>query len=155
MSKLKEGREYIKRKSKRRAPYWRHFREYIEKDQLRAKCKYCDDRTFACDANANGSKNIKNHWEKCPSNPANHSKGKQTELILEPRGEGEADKDARMRNWTLNLNEVREALSLMVIVDKLPFRSVEKPGFKHLMSVACPRFNIPSRVTIARDCYEL
>ncbi|XP_021775517.1 zinc finger BED domain-containing protein RICESLEEPER 2-like [Chenopodium quinoa] len=43
----------------------------------------------------------------------------------------------------------------MIIVDELPFKHVEKPGFRHFVQVACPQFHIPSRVTIARDCLKL
>ncbi len=43
----------------------------------------------------------------------------------------------------------------MIIVDELPFKFVENEGFKHMMSIACPRFRIPSRYTIARDCFSL
>ena len=43
----------------------------------------------------------------------------------------------------------------MVILNELPFKFVEEKGFKRCMSVACPRFRIPSRQTIARDCYQL
>ena len=41
----------------------------------------------------------------------------------------------------------------MIIIDECPFRIVDKPGFRRLMSIACPRFQMPSRTTIARDCY--
>ena len=43
----------------------------------------------------------------------------------------------------------------MVILNELPFKFVEEKGFKRCMSVACPRFRIPSQWTIARDCYQL
>ncbi|XP_021753793.1 zinc finger BED domain-containing protein RICESLEEPER 2-like [Chenopodium quinoa] len=55
----------------------------------------------------------------------------------------------------INMNDVREALIHMIIVDELPFKHVEKPGFRHFVQVACPQFHIPSRVTIARDCLKL
>lgn len=43
----------------------------------------------------------------------------------------------------------------MIIVDELPFSHVENVSFKHLMSITCPRFNVPSRITITRDCLKL
>ncbi|CAN7075043.1 unnamed protein product [Brassica oleracea var. botrytis] len=46
----------------------------------------------------------------------------------------------------------RKALVEMVIMDELPFRFVERKGFKRFMSVAQPRFAIPCRKTIAKDC---
>ncbi|KAM3363188.1 hypothetical protein P3S68_018042 [Capsicum galapagoense] len=47
------------------------------------------------------------------------------------------------------------ALCRMVIVDELPFRFVEKEGFRNFMKVAQPHFKIPSRTTVTRDCFKL
>ena len=156
--KLMEGRQYLVRKSKRKAAYWEHYLEYLENGKLRAECKFCE-KTFAADGNLNGSKNVKNHAEKCLCNPVNKDKGKgkQTEFLFQP-GEGDKDSedgDGKLKYGTVNLKEVREALIHMIIVDELPFKHVEKAGFKYLMSVACPRFHIPSRTTVARDCFQL
>ncbi|CAI0560272.1 unnamed protein product [Linum tenue] len=41
----------------------------------------------------------------------------------------------------------------MITVDELPFKFVEGMGFKYFMSLCCPRFNIPSRRTMTRDCF--
>ena len=43
----------------------------------------------------------------------------------------------------------------MVITDELPFKFVEGSGFNKFMSAACPRFKIPSRWTISRDCHNI
>ncbi|KNA11902.1 hypothetical protein SOVF_130440 [Spinacia oleracea] len=45
-------------------------------------------------------------------------------------------------------------MSYMVIVDELPFKFVEGQGFRHFCSVIEPRFHLPSRITVAKDCYE-
>lgn len=42
----------------------------------------------------------------------------------------------------------------MLIVDELPFKTVENPGFRHFLSVACPMFDIPSQMTITREIYK-
>uniref|UniRef100_A0A803N3X8 GRF-type domain-containing protein n=1 Tax=Chenopodium quinoa TaxID=63459 RepID=A0A803N3X8_CHEQI len=151
--KLKAGQEYIwNRKSKRKAEYWKYYLEYVENGKLRAECKFCP-KTFAADGNLNGSKNVKNHAESCLGNPINiekeKGKEKQTKLYFDQEHEsGELKCGSRI----INLNDVREALVHMIIVDELPFKHVEKPGFRHFVQVACPQFHIPSRVTIARDC---
>ena len=56
--------------------------------------------------------------------------------------------------WSFDQEAIRNALANMVIVDKLPFKFVEAEGFKQFMSVACPRFKIPSRWTVSRDCFN-
>ena len=47
------------------------------------------------------------------------------------------------------------ALARMIIVDELPFRFVEHGGFIDFMAEIEPRFKVPSRVTIARDCLRV
>ena len=63
--------------------------------------------------------------------------------------------EAQVKIWVLNLNEARDALAYMIIVDELTFRRIEKPSFRHFMSVCCPRLHIPSRIIVARDCFQL
>uniref|UniRef100_A0A803N206 BED-type domain-containing protein n=1 Tax=Chenopodium quinoa TaxID=63459 RepID=A0A803N206_CHEQI len=154
--KLKAGREYIwNRKSKRKAEYWKYYLEYVENGKLRAECKFCP-KTFAADGNLNGSKNVKNHAESCLDNPINiekeKGKEKQTKLYFDQEHESS---ELKCGSRIINLNDVREALIHMIIVDELPFKHVEKSGFRHFVQVACPQFHIPSRVTIARDCLKL
>ena len=43
----------------------------------------------------------------------------------------------------------------MIIRDKLPFRVVEGEGFKNYSRLLEPRFVIPSRITVWRDCMKL
>ena len=43
----------------------------------------------------------------------------------------------------------------MIILDELPFRFVEGKGFRKCMALACPRFHVSLRWTVARDCYQL
>ena len=45
----------------------------MENGKHRAECMYCENKTFSCDVNVNGSKNVKIYWKKCPTNPANKS----------------------------------------------------------------------------------
>uniref|UniRef100_A0A803LLN9 Transposase n=1 Tax=Chenopodium quinoa TaxID=63459 RepID=A0A803LLN9_CHEQI len=89
--KLTEGRQYLVRKSKRKAPYREYYIEYLDDGKLRAECKFCP-ANFAADGNLNGSKNVKNHSEKCLANPVNKNKGKGSQAELFFR-QGEGDKD--------------------------------------------------------------
>ena len=43
----------------------------------------------------------------------------------------------------------------MIIMDELSFKFVENEGFKLFCNTACPKFDPPSRVTIARDIFQL
>ena len=63
--------------------------------------------------------------------------------------------EARLKSWVLNPREARESIAKMIIIDELPFRFVENVGFRQMMSVCCPALNMPSRITIARDIYQL
>jgi hypothetical protein len=42
----------------------------------------------------------------------------------------------------------------MVIVDEMPFKTVEGVGFKRYSKVLQPKFELPSRITVARDCWQ-
>ena len=50
-----------------------------------------------------------------------------------------------MGAWKFNQDLIRTALAKMIASDELPIRFVEGDGFKKFMSVACPRFKIPSK----------
>ena len=56
---------------------------------------------------------------------------------------------------SFNVEACRKALARMVIVDELPFKHVEGEGFWYFTSIVLPLFLIPSRMTIARDCWNL
>jgi len=43
----------------------------------------------------------------------------------------------------------------MIVVDELPFRIVKGEGFQDFMKTIEPRFSIPSRFTVIRDCFKL
>ena len=46
-------------------------------------------------------------------------------------------------------------LARMIIVDELPFRFVEHDGFIYFMEVVEPRFSVPSRLMVTRNCIKL
>ena len=50
---------------------------------------------------------------------------------------------------------IRQALTSMIIRDELPFRVIEGEGFKDYSRLLEPRFVIPSRITVWRDCMKL
>jgi len=54
-----------------------------------------------------------------------------------------------------NASKIRAAVFKMIMVDELPFRFVEGEGFQDFMKTVEPRFSIPSRFTVMRDCVRL
>ena len=60
-----------------------------------------------------------------------------------------------MGTWKFDQDLIRSALAKMIALDELPIRFVEGDGFRNLMSVACPRFKIPSRWTVSRDIFNI
>ncbi|KAM3305828.1 zinc finger BED domain-containing protein RICESLEEPER 2-like [Capsicum chacoense] len=63
--------------------------------------------------------------------------------------------DVAIISWKFEQEQCRRALCRMVIVDELPFRFVEKEGFRNFMKVVQPHFKIPSHYTVTHDCFKL
>ena len=62
--------------------------------------------------------------------------------------------------WNLKVvkydpKSIRQALTSMIIRDEFPFRVVDGVGFKDYSRLLEPRFVIPSRITVWRDCMKL
>jgi hypothetical protein len=79
-------------------------------------------------------------------------------LVLEPeieKGELGDQNVGTLKVICYNYDECRQALAKMVIIDELPFNFVEGWGFKLFARTIQPRFDIPSRFTIMRDCLKL
>ncbi|PPR83593.1 hypothetical protein GOBAR_AA37119 [Gossypium barbadense] len=96
--------------------------------------------------------NLNNHLKTCLKRPqGNTSNPKQSELSFVKVRQETTD----LSTWVFDKDAVRKALVRMIIVDELPFKIVEGEGFKYYLSIACPRFSLPSRWTISRDCLDL
>jgi hypothetical protein len=83
---------------------------------------------------------------------------KQKVLVLEPKIENDELGDQNvgtLKAIGYNYDECRQALANMVIIDELPFNFMEVQGFKFFARTIQPRFDIPSRFTIMRDCLKL
>ena len=79
-------------------------------------------------------------------------------MVLEPKKEDSELGDqsvGTLKAIGYNYNECRQALVKMVIIDELPFNFVEGKGFRLFSRTMQPRFDIPSRFTIMRDCLKL
>ncbi|KAK8597373.1 hypothetical protein V6N13_094788 [Hibiscus sabdariffa] len=71
------------------------------------------------------------------------------------KSEFSPESETTFSTWKFDEDAVRKALIHMIIVDELPFRIVEGEGFKLFLSKACPRFHLPSRFTVRKDCLDL
>ncbi|XP_077219054.1 zinc finger BED domain-containing protein RICESLEEPER 1-like [Tasmannia lanceolata] len=143
-----------KRKTmKSRSNVWDHFTKFVnEVGEHKASCMYCE-REFCCDPKKNGTSSLKNHTTACKKFPGNMNTS-QSQLNYQPIKGQEGDGSGTLSIWKFDQEAIRNALTRMVIVDELPFKSVEKEGFRHFVSIACPRFHIPSRSTVSKDCYQ-
>ena len=54
-----------------------------------------------------------------------------------------------------NQDRCRRAIAEYIILDEMPFQTVEGEGFRHMMSQVEPRLQIPSRSTVTRDCLKV
>ncbi|KAF7807266.1 zinc finger BED domain-containing protein RICESLEEPER 2-like [Senna tora] len=128
--------------SKRKPPVskssvWDHFVKLPLEEtngEPRAKCKYCKDHTYACDTSKHDTTSLKKHLLKC---------------------KGSGGLGPNLVPYTYNQEECRKALAEFVICDEQPFRVVEGHEFRKYSIRLEPRFPVPSRVTVARDCYKL
>ncbi|KAL2901582.1 Zinc finger BED domain-containing protein RICESLEEPER 2 [Bienertia sinuspersici] len=144
---------------KKRSWLWSHFEEIIKDGEVRAKCTYCNGDV--CGKSKSGTTVMKNHLLRCKEYPPNinksqtflkFSKSEQTHVSVDD--DLVAEKRSKLEVWKFKQDETRKALAKMIIMDELPFRFVEREGFRYFMSVAQPNFIFPSRWTVARDCYQ-
>ncbi|OMO61963.1 putative Zinc finger, BED-type [Corchorus olitorius] len=119
-----------------------------------ARCNYCG-APYKAHPKRNGTTSMKNHLESCAKNPlviaAKERDSRQSKLALSKNKDGEGS----IGTWVFSQETTRKSLARMIILDELPFKFVEGRGFRQLMFDAQPKFVIPSRWTVADDCYKL
>uniref|UniRef100_A0A3Q7J6F8 BED-type domain-containing protein n=1 Tax=Solanum lycopersicum TaxID=4081 RepID=A0A3Q7J6F8_SOLLC len=143
----------VGKRRKKRSRAWDHFSRKTDSDgNEKVVCNYCKKEYFA-DTKEHGTTSMLTHISKCPKMPYNIDI-RQSRLAFQPMIGGNKG-DVVVVPWKFDQEECRKALCRMVIIDELPFRFVEKEGFKQFMKVAQPCFHIPSRTTVTRDCFNL
>jgi hypothetical protein len=94
----------------------------------------------------------------CKKYPGRFDKS-QTKLSFEAKREGQGvvgeGTCGNLVFTKYNATKIRESISQMIIMDELPFRFVEGEGFQNFMKTVEPRYSIPSRYTMMRDCVRL
>ncbi|KAK2663701.1 hypothetical protein Ddye_002275 [Dipteronia dyeriana] len=135
-------------KGRQTSDSWNHFTKCLKDGRMRAQCKYCP-KNYACDSNTNGTTNMNNHLQKCKNYHAKLASADPKQKCLV--------KQAPITSYTtsskegcsssiglgiFNKEDTRKALAEMLIVDELPFRFVEKRGFRKFCRVGMPRETI-------------
>lgn len=151
-----------KPKRKNQSMVWSSFtKKYVgDPPRPRAFCNYCE-ADYAADGNKNGTKNLLDHLSKCKKNPnklPSKPDKRQKTLAYEKGVEGDENPSNLVLAKKFDHNHaiaLRQALAEFLIVDELPFRIVESPQFRKLLRMLEPRFQVPSRMTIARTCIDI
>ena len=123
---------------------WKHFIkvEGCDPKYPRVACKHCGT-LYVCDSKRNGTTNLKGNLEKC----------KKYVDPLEDNVEGEGDSNSSLMTTSFIKENCRTMLASMVILDELSFIFVGSEGFHQFCRALNPKFVIPSRVTVANDCF--
>lgn len=133
---------------------WEHMTK-IKFDQNgkaeKARCNYCHQEY--CCVSTNGTSTLRKHILNCKKYPFNERNKGQQSLSFQSTGrEGSTNK---LLNWCFNQERSRIAFAKMIITDELPFRFIEREGFRHFMSVTQPEFKFVSRNTVVKDCFSI
>lgn len=144
---------------KTRAKIWAHYTRFKQNGQIKAKCKYCG-AILSADPKNNGTSGLNAHNRRCKIYPPNVELRNQAILNFKSASANNDDETMEGEStnnclWKFDVELTRAALAYMILVDELPFKFVENEGFRHFVSIACPRFNVPSRHTITRDCFKI
>uniref|UniRef100_A0A803LAE6 BED-type domain-containing protein n=1 Tax=Chenopodium quinoa TaxID=63459 RepID=A0A803LAE6_CHEQI len=153
-----------KKGKKKRSWLWDHFELIVKDGNKRSQCVYC--KVDVCGDSRSGTSVMRNHLERCKEYPPNVDKSQrrlafqieQSQRILGDASVGDnasGEKEGKLEFWKFRQEEGRKAFAKMIIMDELPFRFADREGFRYFMSVVQPNFIIPSRFTVARDCYRL
>ncbi|WCJ18450.1 hypothetical protein M5689_000800 [Euphorbia peplus] len=145
--------EVTKKRKASKSWVWDHFIKNKDPKDPKAICNWCSKSLAA--VSGNGTSCMSNHLLRCKKYPhrVNTDNG-QAVLAFTPVPKFDDDVNGNvLANWKFDQSECRKWLARMIIVDELPFIFVEHEGFRAFCRVMQPRFIVPSRRTIGRDCY--
>ena len=95
-----------------------------------------------------------NLLSQCKKNPRRKEDTSKKILSFRSKKEGECD-STNLIDVGFNKEACRAACARMIIRDELPFTFVKGERFRKFCSIACPKFDPPSRVAITRDVCQL
>uniref|UniRef100_A0A0A9FJH0 BED-type domain-containing protein n=1 Tax=Arundo donax TaxID=35708 RepID=A0A0A9FJH0_ARUDO len=121
---------------------WDHFTPEESEDGPVAMCNYCG-QVYKCNRSVHGTSTLRKHvMDLCTDSP-----------FWDPKRRRKLSFGGQEHHF--NIEDFRTALAKMIILDEMPFRVVEGEGFKCYSKTLEPRFDLPSRTTVARDCLKI
>uniref|UniRef100_A0A803MIS5 BED-type domain-containing protein n=1 Tax=Chenopodium quinoa TaxID=63459 RepID=A0A803MIS5_CHEQI len=138
---------------KERYEVWENFVKEDLPSGRQAICKYCG-MSYKCGAKKNGTSVLWAHISRCRKYPFNTPKDSKQSMLSFKSAKVLSGGTSGLTYHKFDAGSIRKALSFMVIVDELPFKFVEGIDSRHFCGVMEPRFNVPSRITVAKDCFE-
>ena len=121
---------------------WQHFIKLagFDPNNPRSQCKYCKNQ-YKCHSKKNGTSGMLQHMKVCKKWPFSRD-NKQKILSFQAKREGESGSNVLV---VANYSEerIRLALARMIVIDELPFKSVEHQGFQEFMEIVELGFLFP------------
>ncbi|XP_054784012.1 zinc finger BED domain-containing protein RICESLEEPER 1-like [Prosopis cineraria] len=153
-SEATEGSRKRKNSARKVSKVWEHFTKLPLEEtngEVRATCKYCN-LDYAFDPGKHGLTSLKRHVPKYSKNPHKATQMTKQSMLnyVIPSGQ-----EGSLVPHMFNQKRCRRTLVKFIICDEIPFRLVEKEGFKKFVKELEPRFQIPLRTTVARDAWQL
>ncbi|KAJ9538464.1 hypothetical protein OSB04_031197, partial [Centaurea solstitialis] len=130
---------------------WDHFTR-DPSDKAYSTCDYCTQR-LKCPSR-NGTTSLRNHLARCKKYPYNVDK-KQKLLIFQSQSSVQDSRNSTFTTWKFDQAMCIKYLARMIILDEKPFMIVEQEGFRAFVNMLQPQFQIPSKIIVARDCFEI
>ncbi|KAD7116847.1 hypothetical protein E3N88_04115 [Mikania micrantha] len=148
----KKKAKTLESKKKGRSTVWDDFDKFTDDEgDIKAKCKHCI-KILAADPSRNGTSALKRHILSCEKHP---DKLKNQANIFIKKNDDVGGTSGEVKTWKFCAKATRKAVAEMIILDELPFTTVEHEGFRNLMQTTCPNFKTPSRFTVSRDVGEI
>jgi hypothetical protein len=144
-----------KRNVSNKSAAWDHFTrdKSTPDDDPVAHCNYCGT-SYKCHPKINGTSSMLYHVNSCQKYKSLKSKQDRSQSKF-TFGAGQVGSGNNFMIAKYSEKVIREALCEMIIIDEMSFMTVEGNGFQKLLRVLEPRFKVPSRYTVMKDCVKL
>lgn len=134
-----------------KSPMWQYFTRCIlpngEIDPKYCTCNYCHDKVL-CPSEKNGTSSMKYHSRKCQAHPL----FQDTDPTQARLNRDNVSGGTGYRKW--NKKRCDDRCIEMVIKDELPFRFVEKEGFRALCKELEPNWTPLTRKQVAKGVLD-